>query len=180
MNNKDATSNESGKVNVEKNDQELLRELGPLIKNHEIETNRNLIEVGNPEEAEAKLLQELGIRIKIYGLLHPYSMHLFNILGRLYSDAKNFRGMVNLLRPLMETQIKALGPEDPNTLFTMNKLGRKLAVCEEHEEAEELFRKSLEGFEKIWGSDHPMTRRCRSDHHLHLSRKPVSGPIDNH
>ena len=163
MNNKDATSNESAKVNEEKNDQELLRELGPLIKNHEIETNRNLIEVGNPEEAEAKLLQELGIRIKIYGLLHPYSMHVFNVLGRLYSDAKNFRGMVNLLRPLMETQIKALGPEDPNTLFTMNKLGRKLAVCEEHEEAEELFRKSLEGFEKLWGADHLITRRCRSD-----------------
>ena len=163
--------NNNTKINTDtkskKNNQaflkELLEDLVRSIKAHEIETKNNLIELENEETAELSLINELNQRVELFGLEHPYSMHVFNVLGRLYSDKKDFKGMVNLLKRSLKSRICKLGVDHPETLFTMNKLGRKLAICEEYEEAEQMFRKSLEGFNSLLGADHHITIRCQND-----------------
>ena len=160
MNKKTKLSNDR---NNEKDSQRLLKELARNIKCHEIETTNNLIPLGSDASSEANLISELNQRTKMFGLEHPYSMHVFNVLGRLYSDRKDFKGMANLLRRSLKSRIDEFGINHPETLFTMNKLGRKLAVCKEYKEAEQMFRKSLEGFQLLLGVDHLLTKRCQND-----------------
>ena len=142
---------------------EFIEEIARYVKSYEIENQNNLIALGNEMDVEGNLLSELNQRVKIFGMEHPYSMQTFNILGRLYSDKNDIRGMANLLRRSLLSRIEKLGINHPDTLFTMNKLGRKLALCKEYEQAEQMFRKSLEGFNSLVGSDHSITIRCQND-----------------
>ena len=142
---------------------EFIEEIARYVKSYEIENQNNLIALGDEMDVEGNLLSELNQRVKIFGMEHPYSIQTFNILGRLYSDRNDTRGMTNLLRRSLLSRIEKLGINHPDTLFTMNKLGRKLALCKEYEQAEQMFRKSLEGFNSLVGSDHSITIRCQND-----------------
>jgi tetratricopeptide (TPR) repeat protein len=62
-----------------------------------------------------------------------------------------------LYRRALEGEEKALGPDHPDTLETVNNLGDLLREKGDSEGAEELFRRALEGQEKALGSDHPDT-----------------------
>ena len=68
-----------------------------------------------------------------------------------------------LLRRSLKSRIEQFGINHTETLFTMNKVGRKLAVCEEYNEAEQMLRKSHESFNSLLGSDHYMKIRCQND-----------------
>ena len=142
---------------------DFIQEIARYVKSYEIENQNNLIALGNEMDVEGNLLNELNQRVKIFGMEHPYSMQTFNILGRLYSDRNNIRGMANLLRRSLLSRIEKLGINHPDTLFTMNKLGRKLALCKEYEQAEQMFQKSLKGFKAFLGHNHHITMRCEND-----------------
>ena len=151
----------NNKTNENETNEELSRdfiqEIARYVKSYEIENQNNLIALGNEMDVEGNLLTELNQRVKIFGMEHPYSMQTFNILGRLYSDRNNIRGMANLLRRSLLSRIEKLGINHPDTLFTMNKLGRKLALCKEYEQAEQMFQKSLKGFKAFLGHNHHIT-----------------------
>ena len=151
----------NNKTNENETNEELSRdfiqEIARYVKSYEIENQNNLIALGNEMDVEGNLLTELNQRVKIFGMEHPYSMQTFNILGRLYSDRNNIRGMDNLLRRSLLSRIEKLGINHPDTLFTMNKLGRKLALCKEYEQAEQMFQKSLKGFKAFLGHNHHIT-----------------------
>ena len=167
MNNNNNNNRKTNKVTKSKKNQVFLEDLSEdlvrRIKAHEIEIKNNLIALESKETAEISLINELNHRVELFGLEHPYSMQVFNVLGRLYSDKKDFKGMVNLLRRSIKSRIYKLGIKHPETLFTMNKLGRKLAICEEYKEAERMLRKSHEGFNLLLGEDHHITLRCQND-----------------
>ena len=158
-NNNKTKENETNK----KLSSEFIEEIARYVKSYEIENQNNLIALGNEMDVEGNLLTELNQRVKIFGMEHPYSMQTFNILGRLYSDRNNIRGMANLLRRSLLSRIEKLGINHPDTLFTMNKLGRKLALCKEYEQAEQMFQKSLKGFKAFLGHNHHITMRCEND-----------------
>ena len=158
-NNNKTKENETNK----KLSSEFIEEIARYVKSYEIENQNNLIALGDEMDVEGNLLSELNQRVKIFGMEHPYSMQTFNILGRLYSDRNNIRGMANLLRRSLLSRIEKLGINHPDTLFTMNKLSRKLALCKEYEQAEQMFQKSLKGFEALLGHNHHITMRCEND-----------------
>ena len=181
--NKKSDTNNSNETQKNNNiiDQNFLKELEYRIKKYEVETNNNLVSIGNEQNSEATLIKELNQRVNLFGMEHPYTVHVFNVLGRLYSDEKNFSGMVNLLRSSLRSRIKELGIHHPETLFTMNKLGRKLAACKEYEEAEYLFRRSLDGLKEKFNDNHSIIRRCQNDLNLVLSirRRRLNQPKKN-
>ena len=171
MKNTDTNNSNEAQKNNSIIDQNFLKELEYRIKKYEIETNKNLVSFGGQNNSEEDLIKELNQRINIFGMEHPYTVNVFNILGRLYSDKKDFLGMANLLRSSLRSRIQELGINHPNTLFTMNKLGRKLAACKKYEEAEQLFRKSLWGLKKKFNNQHPIIKRCQNDLDALLSMK---------
>jgi Tfp pilus assembly protein PilF len=50
-----------------------------------------------------------------------------------------------------------LGAEHPNTLTSVNQLGLVLASQRKYEEAEAMYRRALDGSEKVLGAEHPDT-----------------------
>ena len=53
-----------------------------------------------------------------------------------------------------------MGSDDPETLISVNNLGSLLKEQGKLEEAEVLFRRALEGSERVLGVDHPNTLAC--------------------
>jgi tetratricopeptide (TPR) repeat protein len=57
----------------------------------------------------------------------------------------------------VEAREKALGPEHPHTLSSVNDLGMAFLGQGKYEEAEVMQRRALEGYEKVLGPEHPGT-----------------------
>jgi Tfp pilus assembly protein PilF len=60
-------------------------------------------------------------------------------------------------RRALEASEKVLGPEHPDTLASVNNLGRVLGRQGKYEEAEVMHRRALEAREKVLGPEHPDT-----------------------
>src|SRR5437764_1434350 len=60
-------------------------------------------------------------------------------------------------RRALEGYEKVLGPEHPDTLTSVSKLGSVLESQGKYEKAEVIHRRALEGYEKVLGPEHPHT-----------------------
>ena len=57
----------------------------------------------------------------------------------------------------METRKRELGPEHPDTLSSMANLTSIYSNQGHWKEAEKIYERALEGYEKAWGPEHPST-----------------------
>ena len=68
---------------------------------------------------------------------------------------------------------KVLGKEHPFTFTSMHNLANVLDGRGKYEEAEQLYRQVLEGFEKVLGKEHPETQKSRDNLVEYLKAKEV-------
>ena len=71
---------------------------------------------------------------------------------------------------------KALGPEHPDTLTSMDNLALVLRRQGKYEAAEEMHRRALQLTEKVLGPEHPSTLTSMDNLALLLEKKKISQP----
>jgi tetratricopeptide (TPR) repeat protein len=83
----------------------------------------------------------------------PWSMEHFRCLVH----------RVEFTHRILKQQETIFGPEHPDTLISINSLGRLFKAKGNYDEAEALFRHALQGREKLLGSEHPSTLDSMND-----------------
>lgn len=66
-------------------------------------------------------------------------------------------------RRALEILEKVLGPKHPDTLYSVNGLGRVLQNQGRLDEAEIMYRRSVTALERVLGSEHPLTRASANE-----------------
>jgi tetratricopeptide (TPR) repeat protein len=136
---------------------------------------------GDYDGAEALYRRALEGYEKALESGHPDTLNTLNNLAILLSDKGDYDGALplyrralavgsilwmikgdydgaeTLYRRALEGYEKALGPEHPDTLDTVNNLGLLLSDKGDYDGAEALYRRALAGYEKALGAEHPNT-----------------------
>ncbi|HUV04754.1 MAG TPA: tetratricopeptide repeat protein [Armatimonadota bacterium] len=74
-----------------------------------------------------------------------------------HQDAGDYDAAEPLFRRTLDARERALGPEHPDTLTSVNNLALLLYSKGDYDAAEPLFHRALEGFERVFGPEHPDT-----------------------
>jgi tetratricopeptide (TPR) repeat protein len=87
--------------------------------------------------------------------------------GRIYTEVANFlrdngqyAAAGRMYRRALELSERALGPEHPNTLTSVDNVATMLQDTGDYAASEPLRRRALAGFERVLGPDHPHTLKC--------------------
>ncbi|KAK4463074.1 P-loop containing nucleoside triphosphate hydrolase protein, partial [Cladorrhinum samala] len=90
---------------------------------------------------------------------YPHALRAWNILAIIYAETGRTEEAIDILKELVTTCSKALGPQHPRTLMSVEDLGVSFMDEERYDEAIAAFQDSLERRKnaKALGPDHPRT-----------------------
>lgn len=89
-----------------------------------------------------------------------------NNMGVILSDEGDFEGSEAIYRRVLKGKEKALGPQHPDTLGTLQNLALVLDKTGKLEPAAKAFKSVFDGWLKVYGRSHKMTLRVLG----HLTR----------
>jgi serine/threonine protein kinase/tetratricopeptide (TPR) repeat protein len=123
-----------------------------------------LFKVSDPSEARgntitARQILDQGVKQIDAGLAGQPEVHarLMGTMGEVYRSLGLYKEAAPLLEKAMDTRLRVLGPENPDTLSSMYQVARNLNEEGQYAEAEELLRKVVEAQRRVLGPGHPDT-----------------------
>jgi tetratricopeptide (TPR) repeat protein len=109
----------------------------------------------DPDLKVRTALDRAGARIAVKFDRQPeVEAALRETIGETYMDLGLYPQARKQLERAMELQRRALGPDDPKTLRTLDHLGQTALLQGEYNEAEALYRQTLEGERRVLGPEH--------------------------
>ena len=93
----------------------------------------------------------------------PAAQDTLNRLTRVLSEAGAHTLQYALLQDLIQTQIRVLGPDHPDTLTSRSSLASALSGLGEYARAAELHQQALDNRARVLGPDHPDTLSSRNN-----------------
>ena len=112
---------------------------------------------GNHRTAEARILEAVDTRGRLFGHNHSYTLSSLRLLALVLQDQGKYEAAEEMNRRALEGSETVLGVEQPDTLTSVNNLALVLQDQGKYEAAEKLHRRYLEGCEKVLGVEHPST-----------------------
>jgi serine/threonine protein kinase len=123
-----------------------------------------MFKVSDPSEARGKSITAREILDKASndidtGLVKDPDLQaqMMHVMATVFVNLGLYSQAQTLFRRAFEIRRSVLGPEHPNTLASMNGLGRTLDAEGHYAEAEELLRQSLDIERRVLGPEHPDT-----------------------
>jgi tetratricopeptide (TPR) repeat protein len=110
--------------------------------------------LGQYASAEASHRQELGLRKRVLGPEHPFTLASMGNLALVLGRQGKYEEAEAMNRQTLARREKVLGPEHPDTLTSMSNLAGVLDSQGQYEEAEAMNRQTLARREKVLGPEH--------------------------
>ena len=108
-----------------------------------------LYEKGKYEEVTVFYLAALEGQRRVLGEEHKKTLDSLNNMGNLLADMEDNQGSLSYFQQALKVGEKVQGKSHPDTLRTiMNMAGTYMDGLEDFMKAEEMYRRSLDGYEK--------------------------------
>ena len=115
-----------------------------------------LVEKGEHDDAEARLLEAHEIYDDLFGDLHPESALSLNNLAALNDSKGEYEEAERLYRDAEGIQRQLFDGSHPHLATTLNNLALVVKKRGRLEEAEAIYQKALEMREEVYGDEHPL------------------------
>ncbi|WP_328394089.1 FxSxx-COOH system tetratricopeptide repeat protein [Streptomyces sp. NBC_00390] len=121
-------------------------------------------QIGRPGWPTAALLAPHLVYLHGPAITQPFvsSRHVLQVLGRVLREAGAHALQLVVAQRALQADMRALGPDHPDTLTSRNGVATALYLLGEHREAERLYRRNLEDRARVLGSDHLDTLTSRN------------------
>ena len=112
-------------------------------------------------EKEKVKHSEIIERVRLLGLEHTDTLRSMTELARLFADQGTYGEASHWERQVMEIKKRLLGADHPETLESMMNLARYWYAQgpKQSVDAEMMYQRALDGYEKTFGPDHAVTRQ---------------------
>jgi non-specific serine/threonine protein kinase/serine/threonine-protein kinase len=146
----------------------------------------NMFKVTNPSEARGKTVTAREILDKASqdidaGLTKDPDLQagMMDVMGQVYDNIGLYSRAQSLLQGSVDIRRRVLGPENPDTLRSMNDLARTLDHEGQYAEAESLVRQTLDIERRVLGPEHPDTVWSISNLGISLTREGRFAEAEN-